>query len=303
MLQEILQKLYTIEHIPSHPLIKDRLKMLLSGFDLANRGKTEEIIRYISYDPSLTLELLKIANSDSFGLRNKISSIDNALYIMDKDLIELVIAQHPVIPTLDIYSTYYDEFLKLVKHSIEVYSLMQLILAEIPEKILSDSNTRKELLTAAILHDMGLFFLLIYFPEEYSELIKSIKASETAKNKIQYGFTADHSMISSVLCEYWHLPANIIKSIAFHHSPWTGDEAYRLGAEILYVADTISDSFYNLYFDENDMYTSDEHIVMRRNLLEIIEKLNIDIVKIAELRTYCDVILKARFSDMGLVKQ
>jgi HD-like signal output (HDOD) protein len=303
MLQDILQKLYTIEHIPSHPLVKDRLKILLSDFDLNNKEKTEELIRYISYDSSLTLELLKIANSDSFGLRNKISSIDNALYIMDKDLIELVIAQHPVIPDMELYSTYNNEFLKLVKHSIEVYSLTQLILGEIPEKILSDINTRKELLTAAILHDIGLLFLLIYFPEDYAELIKSTKTSETAKSKIRHGFTADHSMISSVLCENWHLPANIIKWIAFHHSPWTGDEAYRLGAEIIYVADTISDSFYKLYFDDNDMYTIDEHIVMRHNLLDILEKLKINIVKIAEIRTYCDLIIKARFSDMGIFNQ
>jgi HD-like signal output (HDOD) protein len=303
MIQDILTKLYTIEHIPSYPVVKDRLKKILSDFDLNNIEKTEELIRYISCDPSLTLELLKIANSDSFGLRNKISSIDNALFIMDKDLIELVIAQHPVIPGLEVYSNYNDEFLKLVKHAIEVYSLTQLILGEIPEKILSDINTRKEVLTAAILHDIGHLFLLIYFPDDYTELIKSIKTSETAKNKIRHGFTADHSMISSVLCENWHLPANIVKWIAFHHSPWTGDEDYRLGAEILYVADTISDSFYNLYFDDNDMYTTDEHIVMRRNLLEILEKLKIDIVKIAELRTYCDLILKARFLDMGIMSQ
>ena len=301
MLQNILQKLYAIEHIPSHPLIRDRLRTFLSGFDLNNKDKIDELIKYIVYDPSLTLELLKIANSDSFGLKNKISSIDNALLIMEKDLMELVISQHPVIPSLEIYNNYYDEFLKLVRHSIEVYSLTQLILGEISEKIIPDNDVRKELLTAAILHDMGLIFLLVYFPGEYAELIGNIKASETVHGKTRHGFTVDHSMISSLLCGHWHLPENIVNAIAFHHSPWTGDEGCRLGAEIIYVADTISDSFYDLYYDDNDMYTADEHIVMRRNLLEILDKLGIDIVKIAEIRTYCDVILKSRFSDLGIV--
>ena len=302
MLQNILQKLYTIEHIPSHPMIRDRIRTFLYGFDSNNKENIEELIKYISYDPSLTLELLKIANSDSFGLKNKISSIDKALLIMEKDLMELVISQHPVIPNLEVYNNHYDEFLKLVKHSIEVYSLTQLLLAEIPREILSDNEMQKELLTAAILHDMGLIFLLVYFPGEYTELIGNIKVSETAHGKMLHGFIADHSMISSVLCANWHLPANIVNAIAFHHAPWTGDEGCRLCAEILYVADdTISGSFYDLYYNDNDMSTADEHIVMRRNLLDILERLKIEIVKVAEIRTYCDVILKTRFSDLGTV--
>jgi len=298
MLQNILQKLYSIEHIPSHPVIRARLQDVLSGFDPHNKEKTDELTRFISYDPSLMLELLKIANSDSFGFRNKISSIENALLIMERDLIELVISQHPVIPNLEAYKED-SEFIKLIKHSIEVHSFVQMILERIPKNKLPDDNVRKEILTASILHDMGLIFLLIYFPDYYTELIKSIKMSENVQIK-SHSFIPDHSLISSVLCEYWHLPANITSSISFHHYPWTSDESCRLGAEILYAADTISNTFYELYYGENDVYTIDEHIVMRRNLLDILERLEIDIIGIAEMRIQSAMTTDDLYSDLGL---
>lgn len=298
MLQNILQKLYSIEHIPSHPVIRARLQDVLSGFDPHNKEKTDELTRFISYDPSLMLELLKIANSDSFGFRNKISSIENALLIMERDLIEVVISQHPVIPNLEAYKED-SEFIKLIKHSIEVHSYVQMILERIPRSKLTDENTRKEILTASILHDMGLIFLLIYFPGYYAELIKSIKDSENVQLK-SHDFIPDHSLISSVLCDYWHLPQYITRSISFHHNPWASDDSYRLGAEILYIADTISNSFYELYYDDNDVYTVDEHIIIRRNLLYILEKLEIEILDIAEMRMESMSVIDELYLEIGL---
>ena len=126
MLNSILPGLSQIDHIPSHPVIKRQMDKLLNYAGKKDPGFIENLTQYIIFDPSLTIEFLKIANSDSFSFKNKISSLNNALLVLDNDLIELVIIQHPVLPELKEYDIFVkQEFAMLVKHSIEVRILME----------------------------------------------------------------------------------------------------------------------------------------------------------------------------------
>ncbi len=301
MLENILQKLYTIEHIPSVPFIKNKLLLILSDIDVIDDSSIEELTRYLSYDPSLTLELLKIANSDSFGFKNKISSIHNALQLLDKDLIKLVISQHPVIPNLEIYHSKIEELvIKLIKHSIEVHVILQNILDGVLQNTIKDKDQRNELLTASTLHDIGFIFLLIYYPDRFSEITERMQENILTRAKKKNFELPDHSLISSIICKSWNLPASIRNSIAFHHFPWAGDEHYRIATEVLYLADSISSSFYDLFYSDDDIYTIEEHIIMRQNLLDIIERLDIEITKIAEIRMTSNLQAEELYSDLGL---
>ncbi|MBN2041242.1 MAG: HDOD domain-containing protein [Spirochaetes bacterium] len=300
MLQDLLQKLYTIDHIPTYPAVKNKISHLIAEFDVKDREKAEDLSRHISYDPSLALELLKTANSEAFGFRNKISSIDDALLIMDKDLIKLVIGQHPEVPEVGVYTKNKNEFLRLLKHSVEVQSFLQSILVALPEDIITDPAAKRELVTASVVHDIGLFFMLIYFPDYYYEMIMEIREEKTVQKKQKDKFFPEHSLLSAILCEHWHLPESIIKTVSFHHNPWLADEDCRLGSELLYLADSISNSFYELYYNENDVYSIEEHIVMRQYVLDILEKIQIDAVKIAEIRIYASMITDKFLSDIGL---
>ncbi|MBA7649854.1 hypothetical protein ES703_57653 [subsurface metagenome] len=93
----------------------------------------------------------------------------------------------------------------------------------------------------------------------------------------------DHSLIGSIICEYWNLPNSIKTAIAFHHLPWSGQNNF--GSEILYLANSISGTFYDYYFDNRDIYSIDEQIIMQPKLLEIIMKSNIDIAEIAQIQS------------------
>ncbi len=301
MLKDLLHKLYTIEHIPSLPFIKNKVQEILADFDAGKNSNLDELTKYLSYDPSLTLELLKIANSDSFGFKHKISSLHNALQLLDKDLIKLVISQHPIVPDLEIYHSKIEEMIiKLIKHSIEVNIILQNIFEIALQDRFKDRDQQNELLTASTLHDIGLIFLLIYYPDRFSEILERMQEDMTIRDKKRNFELPDHSFISSIICEFWNLPPSIRNSIAFHHFPWDGDENYRTATEILYLADSISSSFYDIFNIEDDIYTIEEHIIMRRNLLDIIERLEIDIIKIAEIRMISLTQADALYSDLGL---
>lgn len=300
MINDILQTLYTIDHIPSHPTIKEKIQGVLSHLDENRERSIEGLTRLLSYDPSLSIEFLKIANSESFGFKRKISSIQNALQLLDNVLIELIISQHPVIPDLEAYHADTEKmFMQLINHSMEVTIIVEYILNEVLDEKVISGDSRQELITASTIHDIGTFFLLIYFPDRIVEILRRSSESEKFHKKRDDAAIPDHSLISSVLCEYWTLPSSIRSWIAFHHYPWSSDEGYRQGAEILYLADSLSTSFYELYYPE-DIYTIDERIIMRRNLIEITEKLGIDITQLAEIRVHSTIQLNELHAELGI---
>ncbi len=292
MLNEIIEKLYTIEHIPSHPAIKKKIDTALTMINLKTMEGIDELAELISYDPSLSIELLKIANSNSYGFRKKISSIKHALQILDTDLIHLIINQHPSLPGLAMYDARVnEEFIKLLKHSIEVHEIIRIIVERLLEKNIIEETIVGEMLSAAVIHDIGFYFVLAYFPEYYFNIIHNIKNIEKPMVKPDSNKLPDHSIIGSILCEYWNLPSFIKTSITFHHIPWAADIEERgntIGTDILYVGDCISDSYYTLYHNENDIYTINENIIMRQNLLKIMESLGLDITLIPDIKNRSD---------------
>ncbi|MBA7649853.1 hypothetical protein ES703_57652 [subsurface metagenome] len=77
---DLLQRLSTIEHFPSYPQSKEIIQETLETKNL------EEVANAIIFDPSLTMEFLKIANADSYGYKKKIANIKHALLILDNGL-------------------------------------------------------------------------------------------------------------------------------------------------------------------------------------------------------------------------
>ncbi len=283
MLNKILPRLSNIDHIPSHPLIKKQIKELINYVGKKDPGFIENLSDTIIFDPSLTIEFLKIANSDSFSFKNKIASLDNALLVLDNDLIELIITQHPVLPELEEYDKFVKyEFVMLVKHSIEVRIIMDNILKGPLGRNTKIKIIKNELLTAAILHEIGLFFYLIYFPEDYYKIKNKIGMENIITGKtIMF---PDHSLLGSILCRSWNLPDGISSSIAFHHFPWSCVDQYKTISELLFLADNISSSYYEIYYPEDDIFSIEEHIIMKKNLMKIIDKLNMSMIDIANLR-------------------
>lgn len=303
MLKKIIDKITIVDHLPCHPLLKNKLN---ESFSVNEKLTAENLSEYLLLDPAFVFEFIKIANRDSFGYKGKISSIENSLEILDNELIKLILLQHPVLPDLELYKENTIEKLNdLINHTLEVYFLTQKILGVLSAKQQVSNDCIDELSTAAIIHDIGFFFLLYYFPQQYNFSIKSVM--QKSKRKKIFEAVIDHSFVSSLLCKRWDIPSSIVNAIAFHHYPWLLDKSLDkdidinvektienkndnkdlLGAEILYLADSISSSFYQLYTDENDIYTEDEYIIQRKHLLKILDKYNLDMTQIALIKSEC----------------
>jgi putative nucleotidyltransferase with HDIG domain len=206
-LNEILSK---VKAFPTMPGAGTKMLSLLEEPDTAV-SEVEEILRY---DPGLTANVLKLANSAYFGLPSKIGSLKQAVILLGtKRLVQLVVATC-VSAVMDKSVPGYDMPAgDLWRHSIAVSIAAEALVKD--KKI----DGAEDVFTPALLHDVGKLVLGAYVREEL-EAIESIAAKGVpfvvAENMI---LGTDHAEIGAQILAHWNLPSEVIKAVRWHHDP------------------------------------------------------------------------------------
>ena len=225
-LNEILAK---VDSFPTMPGAGTKMLVLLEEPDTAV-SEIEEILRY---DPGLTANVLKLANSAYFGIPSKIGSLKQAVILLGlKRLIQLVVASS-VSAVMDKSVAGYDlPAGDLWRHSVAV-SIAAEALVKGKKKL-----DIEDVFTPALLHDVGKLVLGAFVKEEL-EAIKSIADKGVpfvvAENMI---LGTDHAEIGARILAHWNLPADVINAVRWHHDPDSPDAA-NLQMDVVYLANLL----------------------------------------------------------------
>lgn len=176
--------------------------------------KIEEVETVLRFDPGLTANVLKLANSPFFGIPQKVGSIKQAIILLgSKRIVKLVIAVCTSSLMEKRLSGYNMPSGSLWHHSIAVSSI-----AESVAKYIKLDDT-VDVFTPALIHDLGKLALSSFVENEYDK-IKSITKSgvplEVAENMV---LGTDHAEIGSQILRQWSFPSNIVDAVRFHHNP------------------------------------------------------------------------------------
>jgi putative nucleotidyltransferase with HDIG domain len=223
---EILAK---VKSFPTMPGAGAKMLTLLEEPDTAV-SEIEEILRY---DPGLTANVLRLANSAYFGLPSKIGSLKQAVILLGlKRLTQLVVAScvsavmDKVVPGYDLPPG------DLWRHSVAVS-----IAAEALVKDKKRVGT-EDVFTPALLHDVGKLVLGAFVKEEL-EAIQSIAAKGVpfvvAENMI---LGTDHAEIGASILAHWDLPPDVINAVRWHHDPDSPD-ACNIQMDVVYLANLL----------------------------------------------------------------
>jgi putative nucleotidyltransferase with HDIG domain len=223
---EILAK---VKSFPTMPGAGAKMLTLLEEPDTAV-SEIEEILRY---DPGLTANVLRLANSAYFGLPSKIGSLKQAVILLGlKRLTQLVVAScvsavmDKVVPGYDLPPG------DLWRHSVAVS-----IAAEALVKDKKRVGT-EDVFTPALLHDVGKLVLGAFVNEEL-EAIQSIAAKGVpfvvAENMI---LGTDHAEIGASILAHWDLPPDVINAVRWHHDPDSPD-ACNIQMDVVYLANLL----------------------------------------------------------------
>lgn len=227
-LKEILAK---VKSFPTMPGAGAKMLALLEEPDTAV-SEIEEILRY---DPGLTANVLKLANSAYFGVPSKIGSLRQAVILLGlKRLMQLVVASCVSAVMDKSVAGYEIPPGDLWRHSVAVSIAAEALAKKKKKKKVG----REDVFTPALLHDVGKLVLGSFVKEEL-EAIQNIASKGVpfvvAENMI---LGTDHAEIGARILAHWNLPLDVINAVRWHHDPDSPDDA-TFQMDVVYLANLL----------------------------------------------------------------
>ncbi len=193
-----------------------------------------ELGAIIAADPSLTAQMLKVANSGIFACNGNITSIQRAMSILGTNTIKNIALSFVIATELG-----GNEHTSLDCDNFWRRSVTTAVSAELLAKTVQFQTD--DIFVTALLQDIGMMVISLTKGEEYNSLLKdarTVAADLLQLEKEKYGF--DHQQVGYALLMDWNLPESISEPILYHHQPQNAHETYRKSAEIIYYAEQLS---------------------------------------------------------------
>ncbi len=173
-----------------------------------------DIADVISQDQSSAVKVLKVSNSAIYGNLRKVTSIQDAIFIIGtKEIKAIVLA----LAIMKLFSGAKEmEGLKpsdLWEYSFGVGSISRNIAKEL------GLPNPEDLFVAGIIHGIGKLFFLIGVPELYSKVVVAGKMKKMKLRDVEkavLGIT--HSLIAQLLAEKWKLPKDFCTMFEYQYS-------------------------------------------------------------------------------------
>ncbi len=228
-MKAITRILKSIDNIPAFPATGNKVAQLLNQVDYS----VMQVANVIKYDPSITANILKMANSAYFGSKHKISTINDAvMYLGQKNLIRAIQTAGISKYYKKGSSGYFDRATDLWEHSVAV-ALMSQILSRM---ITGDEDTT--LYTAALLHDVGKIIMGEFVQDEMKKITMLVSGRQMSFLEAEETVLGiNHAELGGRIAAHWNFPDEIRDAISFHHRPDLLEKEDKIMPWIVYMAD------------------------------------------------------------------
>ncbi len=255
---EILPKVFTIESMPA-------VAAEAAGLLLDPKSDMSDIVQAIEYDPGLTSNLLRMANSAYYAFREPIGSIRDAIVRLGTNQIyQMIVSWGFSSMAQQSVPGYRLSAGKLWEHSIGV--------AVGAEQIATQLRLRStdHAFTAGLLHDVGKIVLGTFVEVDINSILEIVNREKvTFEVAEQQVLGIDHAETGATLLEHWNLPAPVVEAAQWHHQPEIlTDES--LVVDLVHVADTMCLMGGVGAGMDGNHYNTSPKIISRLNLSDII---------------------------------
>ncbi|MCF8068782.1 MAG: HDOD domain-containing protein [Desulfobacterales bacterium] len=219
-----------IDQIPTLPIVSKQIMDLLKDPD----ASLNKIVDLIEKDVSLTVKILKVANSAFYGTLSKVSSIDHALVVIGLGEVRSILYAFSIYNFFPKTTEDTIDRSQFWKHSI-VCSQVARYLSQYFEIPQNDS-----LFISGLIHDMGKIVFDQYFHDEFMEIHQYVEKHNTTFSKAEkevIGIT--HYQVAAKLLQKWNFPKEVILQVFYHHAPWQ-NSGNGTGSTIVYLANMLS---------------------------------------------------------------
>lgn len=177
--------------------------------------KTKEIEEIIACDPSMSVNILRLANSPLFCVSRDVTSIGHAVALLGRRKVKSVgmsAAASSMFASGDSAAT---QRQKLWTHSLGCASVASSLAHHVAGIDSADA------FLAGVFHDVGKLLFFDVIPEEYKDLASSHQGDSLIREE-EFVLGTTHQEIGLRSANLWGLSNDILAAIGWHHQP---DEA------------------------------------------------------------------------------
>lgn len=172
-----------------------------------------DITELILYEPVVTANLLKLANSAAFGFKKKVDSVHDAVVLLGlKQVVEIVLLNSVARPLKSAQQGYGLEEGQLWKQSVSC-ALMASAIAESIE-----APAKHIIFTAALLKDIGVIVLDRHMGHSMEKIRDAMQADNlnlVAAERQVWGL--DHAQLGGRIADNWNFSKVLVNTIQNHH--------------------------------------------------------------------------------------
>lgn len=220
MKSNLLEQLKNIDHLPVMPALAADLLKLQANPD----GTVDDMVRIISHDPALTVQILRYANSPLFGFSGQINNLQDAIFrVLGYETVLYMsfgatLGRSLTLPQKGRLSM--DSFWK---ESIYRATLCQQLALRMPQQSRPAASVAY---ITGLLHNIGLIIMGNVFHTEFDWLNKMLsnRPQQSLVTTEQTLFDCTHATIGQYLMRHWNMPEEISVVVGEHHNNnYSGD--------------------------------------------------------------------------------
>jgi putative nucleotidyltransferase with HDIG domain len=216
-----------LQDLPSLPAVVMELLTSLDQEDV----DISVLAKKVSHDQALTAKTLRLANSSTYGLQVKVTTIQQAITFLGFQTTRNLITAAAVTGCFagGRCAGFNDK--AFWRHSIATAACARVLARRM-------RFNQDYAFTAGLLHDIGRLVLVSTYPERYSEALAWRAANDCdmiAAERAVLG--VDHVVAGAALAQHWNFSDTMRLAIAFHHAPEQPGAGFL--ATIVHVANAI----------------------------------------------------------------
>jgi putative nucleotidyltransferase with HDIG domain len=201
------KQIASILELPTLPNVVMKIMEILED----PRTTAKRLTETMELDPALAGKILKLVNSAYYGLRNRISSVRQAIVILGFATIKSIAISASV---LDMFGSSQLDKEGFWMHCLGTASLSRYLGRKTP------GINEEDCFIFGLLHDIGKLVMDQHFPKIFAiAFAKAQKDASTFYDAENTSIDTTHAEIGSFLVERWGLPSNLVEAIRIHHHP------------------------------------------------------------------------------------
>ncbi len=200
-----------------------------------DKSSVRDLTKVFERDPTLAVNILKLANTPLYGFAGKISTISHAIVCLGLETVKSIALTSS---THDMLSNeipaYGLEKGMLWQHSMASGTCAKIIAQRIGYK------DCEEAYIAGLLMDIGKIILSSFAEEQFNQVIEKSNKNNIPFNQVEQevlGF--GHPQVGGRIIKKWNLPTGLVEAVQYHHQPDKAD-ANKTLTYIVHLADAIS---------------------------------------------------------------